>query len=1638
MRVKLLLSGMLVLGGVVSVNAQSNEPTINRTLYPDYSNTYNPDPSLLVHPTAKTVAKNGRAVLSGSSTTLPEYVNNAETKFFPGIFSQIGNSCGPSSRIGYMFAYELNALRDADGSLLKNHYPTHFVFPYSYDGVSKDQFARYVGIPNGETYGGEDWSSIYGLYDENSNDAGWMTGYSKWYEAMHNRISHTTNIPADVTTEAGMLALKWWLYNHNGDPNFRGVGGVAGIGVGIATSATATVGSSTANDANGFTGKTYLKHWNLGSIDHAMTIVGYDDRIEFDLDSNGTYGEASNLLGQNEKGAWLVANSWGTGYANGGIVYVPYPLAAPTSQETTVTVNGETKTVYKRPGGGWTPELYIARVNYTPLRTLKVKMTYSKRSEVSLSVGIATDTTATQPEATIAVRNINYNGDRDGDGVDAEVPLLGRWADGKLHTEAMELGYDLTDLSAAFDTRKPLKYFFIVSTKSTANGEGNIYNASIIDYEFNAKGIETPFAISGASVPVQTGGKQTILTTIVNGEALNAPRNLTLENTTLKWEAPTGTAYVPTKYNIYDGTSLVGSSTTTSFTLTGGTTGSYTVKAVYSIDGSEHLSGASNSVAAAGAYDTSVDANAYYLYNNGFTISDVFTDTYANATIEYWLKPAQLTNWNQQVGKGWGNFLIHANADRTLSFGWDNSNRVTTSATLNANAWNHIAIVIEGNKMTGYINGNNVGSFTSSSYSGIGGFGDFLFGLSNGSAMTGYIDEVRLWKEARTATEITKYKDYPLMRASQWKNLMAYYKMDTVQTNGTTYLIDCVGGHNAPLHSYGKATYYANQIAQFNLSQSLTAGISAPTATNTNTPVELEDASSSKAVAWQWDVDGTAYTIKNPTVSFSSAGTKNVSLTVTDASGGTATTSTSIAVTAPELTADFTLTADSTAGSDRISFLSKNTLAGCKYEWSMPGADVETATTVNASASYSSTGTYTVTLKVTAPDGTVRTSQQTFKVVATAPEIDYTIAPSIILKGEQVTLTDKSLYTPTTYLWRLVSGNRIISATGATATITPEEPGVYSLYYRVGNEKGTTATTQERALIVCNAQSQNGLNFTTAAQRLETSLPSNGITNAWTIDFWMKPNELGGQGIAGKGWNLTANAKGAVTITDGSSTVKSAEGLLVNNEWHHYAFTFSNGTFTYYRDGVSQGSSALSTTNFSGMLDSLILGGSNAPMQAMLDEFRLWNKVLTLNEIKQYCVEPIAPTTTGLVLYYQFNQSGGNVTDATANGYTGVRVNSGPDGDVWSSSEGVFAISFAEPDLAAVTQGDKIASSKFTVVAFSDEEATGESGGAQGKAKYVIDENSSTYWHSQWSGTTMGYPHSVTFKHAPSDTIRSLQVNYIPSRSETYRAAAVSIEVSDDSINWTTIEEEFPLFNIATTGLVFSQPVTQKYIRVIFTRGVVSTSNYLCIAELGFYGSLLQLEALDKSGMQVIAWSDEQASLGYVATNILDDNNTNFWSSLYTPSSARVSFPHSVTIERSELDAISEIVCYQGSNGFRASAFNVEQADDTTAWETLETGVALSTAASPTTAVLSTPITKKYFRLTFTKGQNANILRINELYFNGIKAGALTGIDTVPTATESATSSSSGDYDLQGRRITRPQNGQLIIRNGKKVYVVVK
>lgn len=1298
----------LLFAGTALLHAQD----WNKETYPDYNPTFNNPDERLVKLVQQAKRKGLRKV---EAQNFPDHLNNADTKHFPPTFNQAGGSCGSASRYGYMFTHEMNAWRDADGSLYENQYPTHFIWLHTSGNDGKNEFGMYVGIPNAPTYGGRTYSSLFGYQEETNNDYGWMTGYDKWYSGFFNRMTSPTSNPYSLGTDEGRLAAKAWLLNHAGDETFK-AGGVIGLGV-ASGGVWKNIPATATNKELGVNGMYYVDKWGTG-VDHAITLVGYDDRIEFDLDGNGVYGEVEQKEDgeyvKDEKGAWIIANSWGD-WCNGGFIYCPYAYAGAYFNK-----NGTDNTRdddYFDKNSWWFGELYNIRKDYRPFRTIKLRMDYSRRSEMLLQAGVSADLNATEPDGLTDMHFFRYAGDgKNGSSNPApSVPMLGRWADGKLHNEPMEFGYDLTDLSAGYDRNLPLKYFFIVNTRDWAVGEGNIYYASIIDYEHDLQGIETPFDLGEAGkVEIKNKGEKTIISVVVQGAAYNAPVGLAISDGKLVWSQPAVSGHELKGYNIYKEDELLGQTdaATLQYALDG--SGTYSVEAVYA-DGT-----CSSKVSVTTAVEKADENVVINLANGGFSIPDVFAKKYQNCTIEFYIKPNSLADWNNQFGPGWGTFLMHSNADGHVSAGWTAQERINTAAgTLSKDTWTHLALVVEGNKMTLYKGRTSAGTYTSNNFSGIGGFGNLVFSASGNSANDCSYDEIRIWDRSRKSMEIFYSHDREFHGDAMPDGLIAYYKGDTFEKDGATYLRDCVGGHHALLtNSNFKVEVPAKQPTLKDPdTKSNAVTVNKPAAEVTaGTSVTLTATRSDGVHSLLWTVPALNikdFTSKDLTVTFPKAGTYDVTVKGLgyEVDGVSSEVADTLAITVTDAAApvaDFEISASEVPAGDRVSFNASNVATGCLYEWSLPGADDEKLYSPKVATSYSNAGTFTVTLTVTSPVGVKAQCSKQVVVSRVKPAANFTVSRPVILKGDSTILVNNSKYGTTDIQWTIKSPKQKITVNGGENFVfKPTLPGIYSVTLKATNDLGSDEKTLERAIVVTNADSKNGLSFNSSNARVELEKPiaENEMVSVLSIAWWMNPTTLGsyclGMGESESTLMLRTDALGNMQVYAGNDVADSRElnkTFVIPNEWHHYTVAFTGtGSVRFFRDGSLIGNTRLKDggktftcpTTFS-------IGLKDAPMNGMIDEFTIWESLLGPTEIKEFANEPIADPElyiTGekaamkLRVYYQFNQSGGDVKDLTSYQNTGKRVNFGPEGDAWALSQGVFCLNFGAKQDDVVLDG---------------------------------------------------------------------------------------------------------------------------------------------------------------------------------------------------------------------------------------------------------------------------------------------------------------------------------------------------------------
>ncbi|TAJ12062.1 hypothetical protein DMA11_14345 [Marinilabiliaceae bacterium JC017] len=383
-----------------------------------------------------------------AGVTLPSSVDNTQQPYFRPIFNQRGQSCSQAAGTGYVLNYEWNCINNTNANSKEHQLAYHF--PWNY-------------VNEGEDYGGgcfHGWDVIKDMgcatrmdFDdealpESKHFRIWMNGYDKYYRAMQNQMDQHYKI--DVTSVDGINQMRRYLYDH-GDG--RSVGGVMVFSGPTGDWQIKRIPS----DSEG-AGKSIFVKMGV-NYDHAMTIAGYNDNIRYDVNRDGKYTNDIDINGDGkvnlmdwEIGAFLVVNSWGTGWENQGKCYILYGCMG-----------------YPEDEGGTNGYAYIVEAKKrTPKLTLKVNMTYDKRNDLSIYTGVADDIAKTSPERRQMYGGLRYK-------AGSYYMQGGSFASDK----TIEIGLDATNLIDILKGDKA-KVFLQIYTRN--GGTGKINSWSVLDY----------------------------------------------------------------------------------------------------------------------------------------------------------------------------------------------------------------------------------------------------------------------------------------------------------------------------------------------------------------------------------------------------------------------------------------------------------------------------------------------------------------------------------------------------------------------------------------------------------------------------------------------------------------------------------------------------------------------------------------------------------------------------------------------------------------------------------------------------------------------------------------------------------------------------------------------------------------------------------------------------------------------------------------------------------------------------------------------------------------------------------------------------------------------------------------------------
>jgi hypothetical protein len=393
--------------------------------------------------------------------SVPASVNNSTAIYFPGLVNQGSReACANAAGIGYVFTYETNAMRSANGSTAENRYP----FFYTYDflnGGSEQQGTYRMFLDAWKISQENGVANLVDFGDADLASTRWVSGYDRYFKIMQNRVDKIDSF--EMTDTNSLRKMKQWLFD-------RGNG--AGSG-GLLLFTTYIYGYQEDIIPSGVeAGKTIIKYWGTAqdtASQHAMTIVGYNDSVRFDFNGDKKItntvdisDHAGNLAAKDSKvdmadweiGAFLVVNSWGPSWGDNSFAYAPYR---------SLFIS------YKNGGIISNNRLYYIMVkkDYRAKMALKASVTDSLRNTIALSVGVSSDPRATAPAKIRSYeRQFTYAGGTN--------PMCGYHA-----SASIEIGLDISDLEDSLAGSPAATFFLVVDSKAKG---GFVDSLSLMDY----------------------------------------------------------------------------------------------------------------------------------------------------------------------------------------------------------------------------------------------------------------------------------------------------------------------------------------------------------------------------------------------------------------------------------------------------------------------------------------------------------------------------------------------------------------------------------------------------------------------------------------------------------------------------------------------------------------------------------------------------------------------------------------------------------------------------------------------------------------------------------------------------------------------------------------------------------------------------------------------------------------------------------------------------------------------------------------------------------------------------------------------------------------------------------------------------
>ncbi|MBC7723892.1 MAG: PKD domain-containing protein [Burkholderiaceae bacterium] len=488
-------------------------------------------------------------------------------------------------------------------------------------------------------------------------------------------------------------------------------------------------------------------------------------------------------------------------------------------------------------------------------------------------------------------------------------------------------------------------------------------------------------------------------------------------------------------------------------------------------------------------------------------------------------------------------------------------NTITTAASYTDGAWHHVVATQSGAGLKLYVDGQLSGTNPTTSAQGYDGYwrvgGDTTWGSSS-AYVNARIDEVAVYGTAITAATVAHHYDLGTgqpVNAAPVASFTGTPTDLTVAVDGTastdidgtvasyawTFGDGATATGSTATHTYAAAGNYpvvltvtdnAGATNTQTRTVTVTAANIAPTAAFTtgvsNLVLAVNGNTSSDPdgtiAGYAWDFgDGSTATGATASHTYASAGTRTVTLTVTDDRGATnvATQPVTVALANVAPTAAFTSTVANLATS--VDGTTSSDSDGTVSSWAWNFGDGSTATGSTASHTYASAGTYAVTLTVTDNQGATNQSSAPVTVAAPPPA---NVAPTAVFSATSADLTatvdgsGSSDTDGTIAAWAWNFGDSA-TGTGSSTTHAYTAAGTYTVTLTVTDNAGAVGTTTRQVTVTAPVVPTTDL-----AADAFTRTTANGLGTATTGGAWTTSGTAANFSVDGQTARLRSTAAG--------------------------------------------------------------------------------------------------------------------------------------------------------------------------------------------------------------------------------------------------------------------------------------------------------------------------------------------------------------------------------------------------------------------------------------------------------------------------------------------------------------------------------